>query len=108
MSVPRCEVACEIYDVLGSDSGNDRSGTEGEVPDVDNSSTQTVTGQHQPVSGLFPENPLISNKSYGNPDLHLLESLSDVVSSQLDHSVSTSNNSTVSEPPKKRHLKEVL
>ena len=42
MSVPRCEVACEIYDVLGSDSGNDRSGTEGEVPDVDNSSTQAT------------------------------------------------------------------
>ena len=42
MSVPRCEVAGEIYDVLGSDSGNDRSGTEGEVPDVDNSATQAA------------------------------------------------------------------
>ena len=42
MSVPRCEVAGEIHDVLGSDSGNDRSGTEGEVPDVDNSATQAA------------------------------------------------------------------
>ena len=38
--------------------------------------------------------------------MHLLESLSDVVSNQLYHSVSTSNNSTVSKPPKKRHLKD--
>ena len=81
---------------------SDKKAQNHEAEDVDNSSTQTVTGQHQPISGLLPENLL----TYDDPNFHLLESLSDVVSSQLDHSVSTSNNSSVSKTPQKRHLKD--